>query len=170
MFFDKFKKIFHIILGLLIFFVPNITFAQSQSSNYQLYGGQITPIIGSLSSSNYAIDQGGAVVGGRSTSNAYTANQGAPVGTALVATTDTPTTQTSSAAGAGGRTNVVEAEVEDISVTNIIPGEVVVTFDTDIQAVTYIRYGQNGLYTFVTPEEESFFRRHSFVLPNINFT
>lgn len=63
-----------------VFLTAHQTLAvNSSSTNYRIDGGQISPIYGSGSSTNYSIETGGNPISGDSTSTNYQVQQGAPL-------------------------------------------------------------------------------------------
>jgi len=71
------KILFLFTFWLASLFVANQVLAVSASTNYKVYGGQVTAVPGSAESTNYSSDiSGGSAVSGSSESTNYKAEQG----------------------------------------------------------------------------------------------
>lgn len=68
----------YLVLSLVVVFATSFSFASavSSSGNYKLYGGQVSPIVNSASSTNYEIQIGGQSISGSAQSSSYTSQGG----------------------------------------------------------------------------------------------
>lgn len=162
--------ILYLFVGVFFLLHSSGVSAQLTSSNYQVFGAQVSPVGGSGTSNSFSVTDGSGL-GGRSTSNSFIARQGAPVGTALVA-------QSSGGSGGGeqnssGGATVVSSPqavqgIERLEVLVASRQSVLVRFRTAEVAVTSIRYSpRDSGIEFTTPSEKSFFRDHEFLITDI---
>ena len=160
------RRAVFIVIGVLLLVSEQVFAQQAQSPNFQIYGGQITPIVGSnITSPGFSLDAGGNPIGGRSESTSFSARQGAPVGRALVATPAATSGDGGGFALPGGPTYPM---VRDVKVESIGISEIDISFETDILAVARLRYGSDEEQRDQTPEEISFSYTHQFRLPLIS--
>jgi len=168
--------------GLYIFisFVLILTNAQSvlalsQSTNYNLRGGQVNLFAGKVSSVSYGLETGGQPIAGKVLGSSYNVQQGS----AFSGRTPEP----ASGGGAGGAGGggfpptpppppappepADLPKIIDLTISDIDANQARIVFNTNKSTISYINYGKGGALNLVTEEESSFAIAHEFVLYNL---
>jgi hypothetical protein len=161
------RKILLSIFALATLCYPSsVVFAVSASSNFKVYNGQTGSSAESSNSTNFSVNTGDGP-SARSASDNFTAEVGPPVkGIPSAATVES---SDSVSGGGGGYTpdDKIPPIFENIEEVEISETQVVILFDTNESAFTYIQYGIDDKYDQQTKPEISFSTSHKFILKSL---
>ena len=156
------KYLFIFILSFTVFLLcVQSVFAVASSGSYKVYGGQINPVLGSMSSSVYRVQVGGQPISGAASSATY-GNQSGSIFSEEV------TALHVSGSSGSGLSDTIGPIIENIVIYPVSEDQIMIVVTTNELAVTSVEYGVTNSAELYTTDKEEYFRRdHGFVLTEL---